>query len=551
MNLFSALAAAITVALVFRLTQLVIEKMVPATVKSPQRVTPGLSAAIAFGLSPIWWSQATIAEVYTLHNLLAITLLLLTLHLSAALPTCFRQRSTSLLFFIVGLGLTHHRTIVLLVPGLIVLLWEAHWLWRPSRSWLRWAVALVLPLLLYLYMPLRATSGVRDLNGSYINTWAGFWNHVLALDYTGFFTENSLTRTLTDQDWAALWIDQYGAVGLALGLLSVGWSVVRGANRRLGLGLLVILLTNLGFALLYRVGDPEVFMLPAWLTFAPFIGIGVATVRQVNWLPRPVARATTALLLFAIVVAPLGRDMPINRSHDWDVHDYAVALAKVDFPPESRVMGLEGQITALRYMQQAEGLGLQATGIVANDPAERVMAIDSAMQAGFPTYITQEVAGIAERYSFSGEGPLVRVWPAGAAQVKSPDHPMQAPFADGTLTLLGYDLIWLDEAGGPAIQLVLYWQPTQPLSAIYKLSLRLQDEAGVAVQYSSGENITADRFPLHQVALTNNWRINEIIRDIHRLRIPTSATSEATQLLVILYDAGAVAEVGRVVFPLR
>jgi hypothetical protein len=63
MNLFSALAAATTVALVYalacRLTTLHAGKPNPWA---------GLAAALTFGLGPIWWRQATIAEVYALHG---------------------------------------------------------------------------------------------------------------------------------------------------------------------------------------------------------------------------------------------------------------------------------------------------------------------------------------------------------------------------------------------------------------------------------------------------------------------------------------------------
>ena len=49
-----------------------------------------------------------------------------------------------------GLGLTHHRTTVLLLPGLAVfLLWSVPGVWRPRPIWLAWLAALLSPLLLY------------------------------------------------------------------------------------------------------------------------------------------------------------------------------------------------------------------------------------------------------------------------------------------------------------------------------------------------------------------------------------------------------------------
>lgn len=289
-------------------------------------------------------------------------------------------------------------------------------------------------------------------------------------------------------------------------------------------------------------------MLPAWLLFAIFVGVGVAALRQLSVIPRPLGRGLQALALFSLLIGG-GRGPAVDRSQDWAVHDDAVAMAKVDFPAESRMIGLEGQITALRYMQQAEELGSNATGLVANDPVVRYALTVQSVESGYPTYITQEIAGIGELYRFRGEGPLVRVWPLDASVETAPSHTLATPFVDGELLLTGYDLVQLAEAGGPTLEVALYWQPTQPLDAIYKLSLRLQDAAGTPIRWPSGDLVTADRFPLHQVALTNQWRPGEVIRDVHRVRIPSVATE--TELLVILYDATTVAEVGRVVLPVK
>lgn len=540
MNLFSALAGATTVALLFLLIQRVVEKTVPA---ERQHLLPGLGGALAFGLSPLWWSQTTIAEVYALHNLLVVSVILVAVQVATTSVTPESSRQVTLVAFLLGLGLTHHRTIVLLAPGILILWWGQGWIWRPSRAWLRWIGALLAPLLLYLYLPLRAFMGVQDLNGSYHNSWRGFWQHVLALGYTGFFSDNALTRRLTATDWAQVWQQQYGYIGLGIGVGGIGWLLWRGHNRRLWLGLLLVLLVNLTFALRYRVGDPEVFMLPAWLIFALCIGGGVAALAHSGaWRPVGVTWRQ-AILLLLLLVALVNRGDVINRRQAWAIHDEAVALAKVDFPPESRVIGLEGQITALRYMQLAEGLGVNAHGIVANDPAQRRAAIAVALAADFPTFITQEVEGIAAEYSFSGDGPLVRVWPRGQVQVTQPQHAFALPLADDTLTLQGYDVERLAAAGGPLLRITFYWQPTAVLAQAYKLSLRLQDQNGNPLSGLDGAPLVEDHYPLRGVAPTTTWLPGEVIRDVHYLALPP-ANNEPKQLYVVLYAAATVAEVG-------
>lgn len=538
MNLLSALAAAITVGLLFLITQRLTVQVSLAKPQSALKIGPGMAAALAFGLAPVWWSQATIAEVYALHNLFVAVILLIALNLSL---TPSPPHLVTLLCLCFGLGLAHHRTIVLLLPGVALMLWGQRTLvWQP-QWWLTWVAAFLLPLLLYLLLPLRAAMGVADLHGSYVNSWAGFWDHVLARGYTSFFAQNELTVQRTFGDWWQLWQAQVGLVGLLLGAIGLGWLLWRGRPLWPGLGVVVVLVTNLLFAVNYQVGDQQVFLLPAWLCFALLIGLGVGAL--MTWLARwpRVAQGTAIGCCLLLFFGVGGRGPLVNRSHDWAIHDYAVALAKVDFPPGSQVIALEGQATALNYMQAAAGLGRNATPVVADQPAARVAAVAALMAAGAPTYLTQEIAGIAERYSFSGDGPLVRVWPRGQAQAGAPKHPLAQTFADDALQLIGYDLEWLDQAGGPALRVAFYWRPVATLSKVYKLSLRLRQGDSVLTQ--------ADHYPLRLAAPTTSWLPGETLRDVHYLAVPATATPQTTQLRLILYAEQDGAEAGVVDLP--
>jgi hypothetical protein len=239
-----------------------------------------------------------------------------------------------------------------------------------------------------------------------------------------------------------------------------------------------------------------------------------------------------------------GRDPAVNRSQDWAIHDYAVALAKVDFPPGSRVVALEGEATALQYMQRAEGLGHNATPVVADDPEQRRQVIAQLIEQGAPTYLTRELAGIERQYSFSGEGPLVRVWPRGQVQAGAPMYDAEASFAGGHLLLEGYDLVKLDQAGGPAVQIAFYWRPTSPLSQTLKLSLRLHHPDGAPVMGADGMPAQSDHYPLRLVAKTSDWLPGETIRDVHEIAIPPTQHDQPLWLNIILYDEQSLAEAG-------
>jgi hypothetical protein len=543
MNLFSALAAAITVGLVTVTARRLTSDLTPRLAWAPP-----LAAALVFGLGPLWWRQATVAEVYALHGLFVAALLALLVRAIEA-PTNEIAHSTRLVTLsclTFGLALAHHRTSLLLAPVLLLgLFWAAPGVWQPQRTWLLWGAALLTPLLLYLFIPVRAGMGVQDLHGSYLNTWSGFWDHILARQYTGFFSENPLAVTRDASDWFALWNAQTGLVGLALGL--VGFAQVLTPRQRLRkVWLLVsfVLATNLIFALIYRAPDAEVFLLPALLSFALFAAGGLATL--LSWLERwpRLAFLTAVIVLVLLVLGVGGRGESVNRRHDWAVHDYAVALAKVDFPPQSRVLALEGEATALRYLQAAEGLGRNATPIVADDPAQRRVLLADFVSQERPVYLTRELEGIGGQYSFTGEGPLVRVWPRGAAQTADPTHPADALLANGQLRLEGYDLLWLDQAGGPALRLALYWRPIAPLTQTLKSSLRLQSPDGTPWLWPDGARVQRDDYPLRLVAKTPDWLPNERICDVYDLPIPPSMHGQPGIMRVILYDEATLVEAG-------
>jgi hypothetical protein len=251
-----------------------------------------------------------------------------------------------------------------------------------------------------------------------------------------------------------------------------------------------------------------------------------------------------AALLLLTALGP-GRGEAVDRSGDWAAHDYAVDMAKVAFPPGSVVIGLEGEVTALKYMQAAEGLGANATPLAADDPQARRDAIATAVAAGLPTYITRELDGIADGYSFSGEGPLVRVWPRGEAQVEAPPIPLNLAMDEGRMLLEGYALERLDWAGGQTLRLALYWQPSVTSPRPLKVSLRLVDAEGKPLLNDDGTAATLDEYPLRRVSPTTAWVEGERTRDVYTLSLPQGGLEEGATLQVILYDAETAREVGR------
>ena len=141
-NLASAAYAALSVTAVFAAGYLL-----------GRRVVAAAAAALAFGLGTTLWSQAVMAEVYTLNALLiALTIL--------ALLVWRERRSDRYLLlsaFLVGFCMTNHLTSGLLLPASVLFVALVDWRKLVDvRLVLKGAALFVVGLASYLYLPLRA-----------------------------------------------------------------------------------------------------------------------------------------------------------------------------------------------------------------------------------------------------------------------------------------------------------------------------------------------------------------------------------------------------------
>jgi len=119
-NLLSAVSAALAVALIGALSARL----------SGSRPAGFVSAA-ALAVSPVFWSQAVITEVYAFNALLFALILLVALPAADGSHAGFGARLGPLAFLF-GLALTHHRMIVLLGFGVAV---ATLWQWLAARGW--------------------------------------------------------------------------------------------------------------------------------------------------------------------------------------------------------------------------------------------------------------------------------------------------------------------------------------------------------------------------------------------------------------------------------
>ena len=120
------------------------------------RALPALTAIVLLGVSRTFWLFSSVAQTYTMNAVLIVLLIWLSLRYSREA----HDRDLILIGLVTGSTLVHHRTIVHLLPwmGLLVIL-PVLWRVRPWRAMFIGGALTVLPLGLYLYIPLRTAQG--------------------------------------------------------------------------------------------------------------------------------------------------------------------------------------------------------------------------------------------------------------------------------------------------------------------------------------------------------------------------------------------------------
>jgi Protein of unknown function (DUF2723) len=351
MNLLSAMAAAVAVALIY----LVMLRVSRSRIAS-------LIATLAFAFSQMFWSQAVITDQYVIHTLCMTAALgcVLTWDARGRRSPASSRRWLAASALVYGLCFTHHMMSTLLAPGLLFFaLTSPHR--RQFLRELRLTVPLfLLPLALYLYLPLAA---LRDspMNWGDPRTWSSFLAHVTGTQYRfAMFSTPAADLWRHFQDYAGLGVGEHA--GFLVRQFSVGflwlaplgaWSLLRRQRRLLGLTLLIYV-ADVIYALNYSVYNADVYFLPSHLMVAIWIACGL---RQLGaWLgllwrrialARPKRRLLKILFGSAALVMPLtllSANWSLNDRHDdWSALAYArAALATVK--PNALLLGADDDV---------------------------------------------------------------------------------------------------------------------------------------------------------------------------------------------------------------
>jgi hypothetical protein len=523
MNLLSAVLGASTAAVLY----LIVHHLT-------SRHAPALLAAVLFAFSPTFWMQAIVAEVYTLNTVFVVLAIYLLLRWEAARPS-----ATDLLLaaFVYGLSLTHHRVIIIFLPALALFLWLTdREVFTNARLLLTIAALGLSPLVLYLYAPLRIWQLYPPVfHDQILDNLLGTSFGVEFEWPTVAFVGKFFVLLARQYSWAIA-LGAWGLVASFVTLPRSGRDELPRRYRPCAIMLLVAGLCNALFGLFYRAFDVEVFLLPFYLVFALWIGLGWQALDKVIRSRRDFQNLADfgSLLLLPVLAWSLWngynqlavdridirvRDIPpLSRS----IAQTADEIFSYPYERDSTVLVDWGMAYALQYRQAVEGVR----------PDLEIMPINLARRFDY-VLLEQLLAGQRPRriYHLSS---IVR-YPVTADRTL---YVIRQPLSDSTRTQADISLVKeaegvvrvvpddpipshrLDRDIGSSVvlkgyevrgeELHLYWQASQPLDQDYGTFVRFFDHNGEPI---GQQDKPADGLEVLHMA-TSEWEVGQTVRDV-------------------------------------
>jgi Protein of unknown function (DUF2723) len=267
-----------------------------------RRVVAAASGALAFGLGTALWSQAVIAEVYTLNALLvSVTIVVLLLWRERR-----KDRYLLLAAFLVGLCLTNHLTSGLLLPASLLLVVLVDWRRLVDiRLVLKGVLLFLLGLIPYLYLPIRAAMD-PPMEANNPTDFGRFWYVVSGGNLTGsFFSFGPLELPARMVFYWEHLLDNMPFLMVMVAL--TGTVVMLLKDRAVGIFLGFLFFGWLFHAVENDIPDIDLYFIPTYLIISLWAAAGLGTLlAEIETLVSGLAKvAVLGVLSAMLLVLPL------------------------------------------------------------------------------------------------------------------------------------------------------------------------------------------------------------------------------------------------------
>ena len=553
-------------------------------VRLTQHRAASLLATLTFAFSRTFWSQAVIAEVYTLNAFFVALVFYLLWKASSWLKP---GAGKLLVAFVYGLSLTNHLTMALLAPAIAIyalltgvwtkwekpgfslksasrgienasncayfgckgfknlvsdrfpgfvqspMLTKRHFFTNLKRVLITVGL-FFLGLSVYLYIPLRwpALHGRPMALGEFAN-WVLGSRFRGALHWDAWLKAPERYLIL-----ARLLLEQYGRVGLILGLLGLVWLFTK--RRREAILLLAAYVAYFIYGLSYYVPDISAFIIPAHLIFALWIGAGLYPLWRLASGKLQAGKFAPCFLLLAALL-PLNlvwTNLPqVDMSrHGWEAYRWGQYVLGLDLPQGAAILADSEKIAPLYYLQRVEGIRPDLDIIVMGDEAGYRQQLETRLAQGQPIYLARYLPGLEGRFHLRSLGPLVEVGMTPLTQPPPIERPLSTGFGQ-SIRLLGYDADSLTIEPPNHLRLTLFWQAMSKIDANYHVRLRLVTVRQGSPQSESGHVWLEEegRHPVNDYYPTVAWHPGEIVPDFHELAISNAMPPGMYRLEVGLF----------------
>lgn len=332
-NLMSAIFASLACMMVY----FIVLKIVGIQIRNPKSkiqnwtsLIPAVVSAFMLAFAVTFWEQAVVAEKYTLNALFATLLIFILLKWREISNFEFRISNFYLYLFSLTLGIsfTHHMQTIFVVPAsiffIIVVCWQNR---KPSSiifhpfSLLKMFCCFILPLFLYLYLPIRA-SAHPPLNWGAPDTLPRFIDYITLKAYKHFFIsspqiwfqnlQHHLTHFFSHQ--FTIWVVWLGLIGLVLIMMK---------RKMIGIFLLLILLTDIAASIRYGISNIEDYYIPGFIIFSIFIGYGLMGISRL--IPNPLIMTP---FIFLPIIPYTTHHFHCDHRHYFFAREIGVSLLK-------------------------------------------------------------------------------------------------------------------------------------------------------------------------------------------------------------------------------
>ena len=358
-NLLSAICDALTIGVVYLSALRLTRSQLAAAV-----------AALLLAVNPTFWEWSVAAEVFPLNNLLAAVLILL-------LITWYEQPDRGVLliaaFFIAGLALTNHQTIVLLAPAFCFVLWQRRSVLR-ARLLVIGIAAFIIGLLPYAYIPWAAAHHP-------VHNWGNISSFH---DFVGLITRRSYgsSRLISTPGYigGSPWLRiavlgiSFGSVGALLIIIgairafrSAPWYFWFSLIAFVFAGPFFVWISDLNLstapAALFVL---QRFFLLSQVVLAPLAAFGVVSLaqfvtRSLGSTPSLALRIVTATCLTAIVIAVATNYRRIDQSRNHIARRFGEDVFNTVRPNSILLVSGDGLAFPLMYLQKVENIGTATT----------------------------------------------------------------------------------------------------------------------------------------------------------------------------------------------